>query len=184
MKGIVLSYAWTLLVVLTGCIQLNIPDSPGNQTMQYTLVLPSQAKTSVKNVAVTEFSSESPAKFKMLSRQGTVQQFDSFAKWSQTPSVMVSSAFRKIYGIDDDVDAEYLLEGDILTFERNLDKKTADLRIVYSVVKRSDRKVIFRKELSSSVPLKGDTPAAFAEAMSKAVIEQAEAIRKNLDTLK
>ena len=185
MKKILFVCAGAILLIHTGCFQLNIPASPGNQTVQYTLVLPGQFKVPVKKIAVAEFVSDSPAKFKMLSRKGAAQQFDSFAKWSQTPSVMLTAAFRKLYGIDDVQDnAEYLLEGDILTFERNLDTKTADLKVVYRLVKRNDRSVVFRKELSSSITLKGDTQADFAEAMSAAVIAQAEKIRDNLDALK
>ena len=185
MKKFLFVFAGAILLIHTGCIQLNIPASPGNQTVQYTLVLPVQGKAPAKKIAVAEFVSDSPAKFKMLSRKGTAQQFDSFAKWSQTPSVLMTTAFRKLYGIDDIQDnAEYLLEGDILTFERNLDTKSADLKVVYRLLNRSDRKVVFRKELFSSIPLKGDTPADFAEAMSKAVAAQAEMIRENLDSLK
>ena len=185
MKKIIFVLTGAILLVHSGCIQLNIPASPGNQTVQYTLVLPEKFKAPAKKIAVAEFVSDSPAKFKMLSRKGTAQQFDTFAKWSQSPSELVTAAFRKLYGIDDIQDnAEYLLEGDILTFERNLDTKTADLKIVYRLLKYSDRTVVFRKELSTAVPLKGDTPADFADAMSKAVAEQAEKIRQDLDSLK
>ena len=185
MRSVAFIFFCALLLLHTACIQLNIPESRGNRTVEYTLVLPSQFKAPEKKIAVAEFVSDSPAKFKMLSRQGTELQFEPFAKWSQTPSVMVTAAFRKLYGLDDvQKNADYLLEGDILTFERNLDTKTADLKIVYRFIKRSDRTSVSCKELFTSVPLKGDTPADFADAMSKAVAEQAEKIRQDINSLK
>ena len=175
-----------LCCAFAGCFQLNIPESSGNQTMQYTLALPSGFKAPETRVSIAEFVSESPAKFKMLSRKGTVLQFDTFSKWTQTPSVMVSSAFRKLYGADNDdfSDTKYILEGDIFTFERNLNSNTADLKVLYRLINRADKKVIFCKELSSSIRLKGNTPEDFAAAMSQAVVDQAEKIKQDISALK
>lgn len=169
----------------TGCIQLNLPEFSGNKTGQYTLVLPSDFKAPESKIAVAEFVSESPAKFKMLSRKGTALQYDTFSKWTQTPSVMVSSAFRILYKNEegDFSGATYILEGDIYTFERNLDTNTADLKIMYRLINRSDKKVVFSKELTSSIRLKGGSPEDFATAMSQAVVEQAEKIKQEISAL-
>ena len=167
---------------LTGCIQVNLPEASTRKVQEYTLVLPAHFQKPAFPVTVSEFSSESPAKFKFLSRNGALLEYDSFSKWSQPPSVMISNAYRQLYGDDDN--AEYLLKGVILTFERNLKKKTADLKIQYTLVKRDDEKEIFSKKLESSVQMKGDSPTDFAAAMSQAVTEQAGTLKKLLNSKK
>lgn len=171
------------VLVTSGCIQVNIPRTESKETVQYTLLLPETFQAPDVSLIITEFSSESPAKFKMLSRKDSVLQQDSFAKWTMTPAVMVSAAFRKLYHCDDAdyQNAQYFLSGNIFTFERNLDTKTADLKIRYTLVNRQLKKIVFVKELVSAVPLPGDSSADFAAAMSKAVVEQAEKIRQEID---
>lgn len=185
MKKILLS-VFVLLAVCSGCVQVNLPQSSGKETKQYSLLLPSDFQAPERAVYVREFRTESPAKFKMLSRKGSSLQFDSFAKWITTPTVMISSAYRKLYGSDNEdyKTAPYFLDGTILTFERNLDTNTADLKIQYCLVNRQTDKEVFKKLISSSVPLAGNSPADFASAMSKAVLEQAGTIKKEIDNLK
>ena len=171
-----------IVCILSGCIQVDLPEASSKKVQEYVLELPTQFKKTDFPVTIAEFGSESPAKFKFLSRKGALLVYDSFAKWSQPPSVMISNAFRQLYGYDDN--AKYLLKGVILTFERNLDRKTADLKIQYTLVNRENEKKIFKETLFSSIPLNGETPADFAAAMSKAVSEQAEKIKQLLNTKK
>ena len=173
------------IAIQTACIQVNLPESTPKKTVHYTLDLPRDFKSPSVQIAVAEFASESPAKFKMLLRKGTELQQDSFAKWSQSPSVMISAALRDLFGCDD-ADYEkspFLLEGDIYIFERNLDTNTADLKILYRLVNRKNGDTVFTKLLNSSVSLKGNSPADFAAAMSKAVVEQATVIRNEIEAL-
>lgn len=171
-----------LLILTVGCVQVNLPEVVGKKTAQFTLVMPKEFKKMESPVIVSEFVSESPAKFKMLSRKGTALKTDSHSKWVLPPAVMVSSAYRKLYGAEnlDHDTAKYMLEGDLFTFERNMDTKTADLKIQYTLIDRSNEKVVFRKLIQSSIPLGGNSPENFADAMSKAVAEQAEQIRQEI----
>ena len=174
-----------VLLLGSACIQVNVPETRSAATSHYALELPKDFKTPNVRVAVAEFSSESPAKFKMLSRTGTTLMRDPLAKWTQSPSVLLSSAFRDLFGCDetDYSKAKYLLEGDIYVFERNLDTKTADLKVLYRLVRTDNNEGVFAKPLVSSVPVKDDSNKAFADAMSKAVVEQAEKIRQEINAL-
>jgi len=102
----------------------------------------------------------------MLSRTGTVLKQESRAKWTQSPSVLLSSAFRDLFGCDDaDYEsAKYLLEGDIYVFERNADTNTADLKVLYRLLSRKSGEAVFAKSYESAVPIRENTNAAFAEA--------------------
>ena len=95
---------------------------------------------------------------------------------------MLSSAFRKLYGCDDDdfETAKFFLDGCIFEFEKNLDRNTADLKVQYTLIDRQNEKIIFKKVISSSIPLDGNSPADFASAMSNAVAEQAEKISADI----
>lgn len=185
MKRLFLFFVAAVLVLSAGCFQLNLPEVQGKKTAQYTLDLPADFKKPEISLAIAEFVSETSAKYKMVSRKGTEVFVDPFAKWSSTPSVMITSAFRKLFGCDDSDNDEaiYLLQGDIFLFERNLNRNTADLKIQYVLTERESGKNVWKKELSTSVPLTGDTPEAFALAMSKAVVIQAEAVRTDISKL-
>lgn len=176
------STVFFLLILCSGCIQVNLPESSSKKTEYYGFVLPKDFKAPETPVYIREFVSESPAKFRMLSRKGSVLKYDSFAKWAEMPSVMLSSAFRKLYGCDDDdfETAKFFLDGCIFEFEKNLDRNTADLKVQYTLIDRQNEKIIFKKVISSSIPLDGNSPADFAAAMSNAVAEQAEKISADI----
>lgn len=180
-------YAGIFLLALgTGCIQVELPQSSSRTTDHFSLVLPTDFKAPQTAVYIREFVSECPAKFRMLSRKGSVLKYDDFAKWAETPSVMLSSAFRKLFGCDNDdfETAKYFLDGCIFAFEKNLETNAAVLRIQYTLTDRQNDKVLFKKMINTSIPFIGDTPEAFAAAMSKAVTEQAEKIRSDIAELK
>ena len=183
MKYPVLFLSAGTILFHAACIQVNLPEKPAAATDHYTLNLPKNFKVPSVRVAVAEFASESPAKFKMLSRTGTVLKQESRAKWTQSPSVLLSSAFRDLFGCDDaDYEsAKYLLEGDIYVFERNADTNTADLKVLYRLLSRKSGEAVFAKSYESAVPIRENTNAAFAEAMSKAVLEQAEKVREDIN---
>ncbi|MBR2439759.1 MAG: membrane integrity-associated transporter subunit PqiC [Lentisphaeria bacterium] len=175
-----------LTILCSGCIQVNLPQSSSRPTAHFSLGLPTDFKAPQTSVYIREFVSECPAKFRMLSRKGSVLKYDDFAKWAETPSVMLSSAFRKLFGCDnDDIEtAKYFLDGCIFAFEKNLETNAAVLRIQYTLTDRQNDKVLFKKMINTSIPFTGDTPEAFAAAMSKAVTEQAEKIRSDIAELK
>ena len=178
--------AAAIIPLLTAaCIQVNLPDKQQKKnTVHYALDLPADFKIPNQPVAVAEFSSNTPAKFRMLSRKGTELNQDPFAKWTQTPSYLLTFAFRDLYGCDDGADENsvYLLEGDLYTFERNLDTGTADLKVLYRLINRKTKDVVFSKLQNTAEPLKGTSSADFAEAMSKAVVKQAGVIRELIET--
>ena len=183
MKYPVFLLSAAVLFFHTACIQVNLPETKSKKTDYYSLNLPKEFKAPAVRVAVAEFATESPAKFKILSRTGAVLKQSAHAKWTQSPSVLLSSAFRDLYGCDDAdyEEAKYLLEGDIYVFERNLDTKAADLKVLYRLILRESRKTVFAKSFESAIPIQGDTDAAFAEAMSKAVVEQAEKVKQEIN---
>ena len=181
-------YLATLLPLLcTACIQVNLPENrhPA-QTVQYSLALPADFAPLTVPVAVSEFSSNSPAKFRMLSRKGTELKQDPFAKWVQTPSHLLTSAFRDLYGCDDGgyETAAYLLEGDIYTFEWNQENNTADLKVLYRLIDRKTNDIVFTKLQNTAIPLKGNSASDFAAAMSDAVVKQASELKGSIQNLK
>lgn len=171
-----------VLLIQTACIQVNIPDVQGKKTNHYTLNLPKNFQPPPVPVAISEFASETPAKFRMLFRKGSELEQETLSKWVQTPSVLLSCAFRDLFGCDnaDSESAKWILEGDIYTFEKNLDTNTADLKVLYRLINRKNGDVRFVKLLNTSVPVSGASPADFANAMSKAVVEQAETIKMEI----
>lgn len=182
-KGFLLTVLVPLLVA--GCIQVNLPEKgKGTPTVHYTLNLPSDFKAPDVPVAVAGFVSNTPAKFRILSRKGTVLNQDPFAKWTQTPSNLLAFALRDLLDCDNHVSEKsaYLLDGDIYIFEWNLDTNTADLKVLYRLIDRKTKDVVFTRLENTSVPLKGSSSADFAEAMSQAVVKQAETIRSLIET--
>jgi ABC-type uncharacterized transport system auxiliary subunit len=184
-KGILLFLFPLFSVFSTGCFRVVLPEMDQKpQTLHYALQLPAESKPLPVPVTVARFISNTPAKFRMLSRRGTEIKFDPHAKWTDSPSMLLSSAFSALYGSDDAnyESAQYLLECDVYTFERNLDTGTADLNVLYRLINRKTRKVIFSKELNTAIPLKGNTASDFAEAMSEAVVKQSEMIRREIES--
>lgn len=171
------------LCFLTACIRVDLPETEGKQTVQYTLQLPADFKCKPKMVYVLFFTSETPAKFKMFSRKGNEVQQDSFAKWESVPSDMLMSAYRNLFQCDDETKALYLLEGDVLAFERDLVKQKAVLKVVYRVKSRSNGKNVLTVTLSNETALSGGSPGDFAAAMSQAFSAQAAELWKQISNL-
>lgn len=186
MKYTLAAFLTAVLLVMTACIQVQMPETEQKKTAHYVLLLPENFKAPALRVSVAEFTTDTSAKFKMLSRKGTEVIQEPFAKWDQSPTILLPAALRTLFNsFDSSYDkAAYLLEGDIRCFERNLDTKTADLNVVYRLTDRKSNQTVFTKTLKTSVPLAGDTPKDFADAMSKAVTEQANALCREFSAVK
>ena len=169
-------------LLLTACVKVDLPPPSERKTVQYTLELPDDFKCQHPAVDILYFTSESPAKFKMLSRKGAEIQLDSFAKWDMLPSVMLTNSYRILLKGNEE-NALYSMDGDILIFERDLEKNAAVLKVTYHVKNRETGKVVYTGTLENSVVLSGDRPADFAKAMSQAFAAQAAELCKQLSKL-
>ena len=171
-----------LSLFLTACVKVDLPAPSERKTVQYSLQLPEDFKCPHPAVDVLYFTSESPAKFKMLSRRGAEIQLDSFAKWDAVPSEMLTNSYRILLNGNQE-NARYSLDGEILVFERDLEKNMAVLKVSYHVKNRENGKVVYTGTLLNTAALAGDLPVDFANAMSQAFAAQAAELCKQLSKL-
>ena len=169
----VTSFMLLLSVCCGGCGIFSAPSY--TPVRSFDLVAPTPVATGDYNVSVLPFTSESAAKFKMLTRSGVELFHDEFNRWAQTPSVLLTRYCRMAFAGDAPVDSNkslpaYNLTCAVLMFEADLKTKAALLSVRYTITSQVGGNVHRSGVLRYAVPLKSDValPEAFAEAMSVA----------------
>lgn len=166
-------FALFISVCCGGCGIFSVPAY--TPVRSYDLVAPAPVATGDYNVSVQPFTSESAARFKMLTRSGVELFHDEFNRWSQTPAVLLTRYCRMAFAGDAPVDSKkslptYNLTCSVLVFEADLKTKTAQLCVRYTITNQNNGNVLRSGVLRYAVPLKNDgpLPESFADAMSTA----------------
>jgi ABC-type uncharacterized transport system auxiliary subunit len=117
----------------------------------------------------------------MAFRQGSNQlMFDEFNRWTSRPSAMLENYFNMRFQESTEEGKKsngLAIDGEILRFEMNLDRTTADLAVLVTVSDSSGKECL-KKIYAESVIAKDKSASAFASAMSEAVSK----IIANIDT--
>lgn len=195
MKQKILPFTCCLFAVSVLCGGCGIFSEPSYTPVRsYDLVAPASVVTGDYNVSVQPFTSESAAKFKMLTRSGVELFHDEFNRWSQTPAVLLTRYCRMAFADDASVDSKkslpsYDLSGSVLVFEADLKTKTAQLCVRYTITDQNNGSILRSGVLHYTVPLKKDGAfsEAFAEAMStaaKQMVTELAGMMKDLSTKK
>ena len=195
MKQKILSFTCCMLFITVFCGGCGIFTQPSYTPVRsYDLIAPTSVVTGDYNVSVQPFTSESAAKFKMLTRAGVELLHDEFNRWSQTPAVLLTRYCRMAFASDAPVDSKknlpsYDLSCSVLVFEADLKTRSAQLCIQYTITNQNNDRVLQSGVLRYAVPLKkdGTFSEAFADAMSiaaKRMVSDLAGIMKDLSTEK
>ena len=189
MKQKILPFTVLFLAVLCGGCGIFLEPSY-TPVRSYDLVAPTPVVSGVYSVSVQPFTSESAAKFKMLTRSGVELYHDEFNRWSQTPAVLLTRYCRMAFAADAPVDSKknlpsYDLSCSVLVFEADLKTKTAQLCVRYAITNQNNDKVLRSGVLHYTVQMKKDGVfyEAFAEAMSTAAKQMVTELAKLMNDL-
>lgn len=178
MRTVFLLLAPIAALLLSGCIGVNLPKQQIQKTGTYDLLpVPAADSTFAFEVEIVPFYSDSPAKFKMLHRKGTVLSADEYSKWGQGPAQMLTRLFRSAFLPDKMTEQKFRLSGTVLRFEADDETRTAELTVKYTLTSQSSADPLFIRKLTVSEKMKENTPQAFAEAMSQAVLKQIKEVK-------
>ncbi len=175
--------AFALLFFLSGCFNLPSPLVP--ETKIYDLNAPSGENFS-KPLDILAFSSDAPAKYKMLYRGSKNELIvDEYHKWTQPPAAMVTRIFRAAFNGPTPTGCvtRWKLRGNILTFEVNRNTGKAILTIRYILSSGADGNILLTKTLTTAVPVKEFNAETYSSAMSNAVDAQIRAVKELLQNL-
>lgn len=175
MKMIVFAFCASALF-LSGCIEVNLPEQKYQETRLFEITEPASALFPFP-VEVLPFRSDSPAKFKMLRRNGTELSADEYNKWAQTPARMMTRCFRSAFRSAAQEEPAFKLSSNILVFELDVPSASAVLSVAYTLSLRDEAEPLFTKVLTDRVKLKENTPEEFAAAMEQAVARQTAAVK-------
>lgn len=175
MKMIVFAFCASALF-LSGCIEVNLPEQKYQETRLFEIPEPASALFPFP-VEVLPFRSDSPAKFKMLRRNGTELSADEYNKWAQTPARMMTRCFRSAFHSAAQEEPAFKLSSNILVFELDVPSASAVLSVAYTLSLRDEAEPLFTKVLTDRVKLKENTPEAFASAMEQAVARQTATVK-------
>ena len=175
MRLIVFAFC-ALALALSGCIEVNLPEQKYQETRLFEIPESASALFPFP-VEVLPFRSDSPAKFKMLHRNGTELSADEYNKWAQTPARMMTRCFRSAFHSAAQEEPAFKLSSNILVFELDEPSASAVLSVAYTLSLRDEAEPLFTKVLTDRVKLKENTPEAFASAMEQAVARQTATVK-------
>lgn len=164
---------------VSGCFGVNLPKQDVRKTLSYDLLpLPAGEASFADEVEIVPFFSDSPAKYKMLHRNGTRLYVDEYSKWAQTPQTMLTRLFRSAFYPEKMTEHSFRLSAVILRFEANDETMTADLTVKYTLTSQRSADPLFIRTLAVSEKMNENSSEAFARAMSRAVLAQIRKIKK------
>ena len=170
------------LTLLGGCL----PSGKFRPTRHFTLEpggpAPSKGAAPLPVTAkVRRFSVTPRYDYRMTRRLSDVQlQYSEFDRWVETPDELVANGFYRAlarsrafqYVIPPEFSAagDVLVEGRVMAFEGAPDNHAA-LTLALALRRESNNRVLWQKTLSRTAPMGNTSPAALAEALSKALDE-------------
>jgi hypothetical protein len=163
-----------LLVTLSSCI-----FAPMHKVSTFDLGVPKTIALRGIRLYVMPFMNNTETAFQMLYRTGKFQvEKDAYNRWIKTPGILVTSYLRDSFRCNKSTERDYILSGEIILFEINLEKKYTMLSVNYRIKHKG--KYIIKKEATFKQTFDKASPVYFAEAMSKAVSTFAEDIKAEL----
>ena len=185
-KLITSTSAGTALLMITAC---SIFPSPRNLTIHYYDIgfPPKQYKSKV-GVQIFPFIGGVGDEVRMVFRHDSNNvQFDSYNRWSSSPAKLMQ-CYLSLALNNNKSKIDYSMTGEVLRFEGDLAKKTANIaiKITLKSTKKSKEKDAYLSQIvySSSVPVEKETATAYAVAMEQAMAKITQQIVKNIQTLK
>ncbi len=157
--------------LLCGCFNVNLPKQEIRETRTFDIARTPFHRFPFR-VEVLPVRSDSPAKFKMLRRNGSRLIIDEYNKWSQTPSRIMTRSLQAAFQSATQESPAFKLSANILTFEFDEQSASAVLATAYTVSLLDGRDPLFSRVLTTRVPASGTSAEAFAEAMKQAIAKQ------------
>ncbi len=156
-----------VLIAASGCSIF--PEAEYHEIQTFDLILPSHTVADGVNLSIGNFSTNCPAKFKMLYRKGGSRIFvDEYNKWSQTPGQMISNYLKAgLSGSNPVSKNTCTVSGSVFCFEIDLDKDEAKLGVAYEI-RNSEEERLLSTSRFYTVKFKEFTPENAAQAMSEA----------------
>jgi len=114
-------------------------------------------------------------------------KFDPFNRWADSPAKLVR-CYMTLALKNKTNTINYVMNGEILRFDCDLEKKTANIAIKITLksykAKKADKRFISQIIYSESVPIKEKSGTAYAEAMQKAIAQITKQIADQLTQAK
>ena len=183
-----LGLAILFMVLISGC---NLGAKPSYLINQYALEYPSPFQKELTSmnelIKVEQFSvAQTFNTSAMIYKEGpNLRNVDPYNRWRTKPGEMAteylardlrnSGLFRAVISYDDSEETQYLLEGQVDEFlevsEKDGRKAVLGLHVTFLDLKKrgSAEKVIFQRDYAGVEPYAEKTPAALAQAMSRAM---------------
>ena len=187
MKRIIISItAVAALLMVSACSVFPKPqDIP---THYYDIGLPSKQYHSNIGVQIFPFVGGVGDEVRMTFRKSSNRvEFDSYNKWANSPAKLVQCYLAFALN-NNNVQVDYSMTGEILKFECNLHKKTADLAVKITLKSekkdKDNQRRIYQEVFSSSIPVEQETASAYAAGMSQAMADITQQIIKKVENLK
>ena len=185
-KTIVSIVAGAALLTISAC---SIFPSPQNIGIHYyDIGVPQKHYNTKVGIQIFPFLGGIGDEVRMVFRKSpNTVEFDSYNKWANSPSKMIQCYLA--FALDNNnVQVDYSMTGEVLRFECNLHKKTADVAVKITLKedkkKQGTQRRIFQEVYSSSVPVEQETASAYAAGISKAMENITRQIIKKVENLK
>ena len=175
-----------LLIILSAC---SIFPSPSSVKIHYyDIGVPGKNYKPKVSMQILPFIGGVGDENRMVFRKSSNSiEFDSYNRWANIPSKMVQCYLTLAFS-NNNSDIAYSMTGEVLKFEGDLDKKTANIavKIIISSRKNLDRDEKYSSQFvyTSSVPVKKESAHAYAIAMEKAMKDITGQIAKQIQKLK
>ena len=178
--------AGAALLMISAC---SIFPSPRSLTIHYyDIGSPQKQHKSKVGVQIFPFIGGVGDEARMVFRHASNNvQFDSYNRWANSPAKLIQ-CYLSLALNNNKTEIDYSMTGEVLRFEGNIEKKTANIAIkitLKSTKKNKDKKSYLSQIVySSSVPVEKETATAYAVAMEKAIAKVTQQIVKQIQTLK
>lgn len=160
------------VLTLTGCI---FTKEKFNAVRYYDIGNPEVAKSPIC-LKVGSFSITGPYKQDMIYRTEKNELIrDQYNKWALTPDVLLRRYLKMSFPGESSKESGFTITGNILSFEADVQKKEVLFTVEYRIEAQTGSNVaVLEKTSTFKAKLDGNSPEAFASAMSRAVSDFAE----------
>jgi len=185
-KLVISLFAGTSIFIISAC---SILPSPENiKILYYDIGFPAKTYNTDIGIQFSPIIGGIGDETKMVFREApNTIQFDSFNRWSNSPSKLVQCYL--LLALNNKKDTiDYVINGEIVRFDCDLTKKTANLAIKITIksykAKNADKNFVSQIIYTSSIPIEKKRATAYAEGMQKAMAEITNKIVNDLKHLK
>ncbi len=167
------------VLIVSGCSIF--PPPPDIEINYYDIGFPLKTINPETGIYLNTFDGGIGNESKMVFRDSSNNvQFDSFNRWCFPPAKLIQRYLSLAFDDKKIAPVTYLISGEIIRFDGDLTKKTANLSLKIDIKSTRDNELVSSEVYQIEKPVQEKTATAYAAAMENGIVEITKKIEKQI----